>query len=53
MKEWVAVERSMISYGWPLDLDLRLKVMTIAFMSVAAGIFHERMIVNICACYEF
>lgn len=37
MKEWVAVEKTMISYGWPLDLDVRLKAMTIAFMSIAAG----------------
>lgn len=38
MKEWVSVERSMISYGWPLDMDIRLKTMTIVFMSIAAGI---------------
>lgn len=38
MKEWVFVERSMISYGWPLDLDFRLKVMTVTFMTIAAGI---------------
>lgn len=39
MKEWVSVEKSMISYGWPLDLDVRLKGMTIVFMSIAAGTF--------------
>lgn len=42
MKEWVSVEKSMISYGWPLDLDMRLKVMTVAFMSVAAGVLEKK-----------
>lgn len=37
MKDWVSVERSMISYGWPVDLDVRLKIMTVVFMSIAAG----------------
>lgn len=41
MKEWVSVEKSMISYGWPLDLDVRLKGMTIVFMSIAAGGFYD------------
>lgn len=42
MKEWVSVERSMTSYGWPLDLDIRLKVMTVIFMSIAAGTLKKK-----------
>lgn len=37
MKEWAAVELSMISYGWPLQLGIRLKIMTTVIMSIAAG----------------
>lgn len=39
MREWVCVERSMIRYGWPSELDVRLKAMTVVFMSIAAGIW--------------
>lgn len=43
MKEWAAVELSMISYGWPLQLGTRLKVMTTVFMTIAAGKYLYRV----------
>jgi hypothetical protein len=37
MLKWQEVDRAMVSYGWPKNLDRRLKIISVIFLLLEAG----------------
>lgn len=53
MKEWANVEISMKSYGWPKNLDLRLKIVTVFMFVLVTSNLKSAVCVLVSNCKHF